>query len=86
VEVVTDVVVVVTTALVVVVVVVVFVVVDFEPQDESSKAATNTRDKLNQTSLCFTLYLQFYLRCRENFIITSSICQEGVEKTSLKGI
>jgi hypothetical protein len=59
VEVVTGVEVVVTTALVVVVVVVVFVVVDLEPQDESSKAATNTRDKLNQTSLFFTLYLHF---------------------------
>ena len=63
VEVVTGVVEVVTTALVVVVVVVVvvFVVVEAEPQDESSTAATNTRDKLNQTSLCFTLYLHFYL-------------------------
>ena len=71
VEVVTDVEVMVTTALVVVVVVVVFLVVDFEPQDESSKAATNTRDKLNQTSLCFTLYLHFYLRCRKHFNITS---------------
>jgi hypothetical protein len=46
---------------VVVVVVVVLVVVEAEPHDESSTAATNTRDKLNQTSLCFTLYLHFYL-------------------------
>jgi UDP-N-acetylmuramyl pentapeptide phosphotransferase/UDP-N-acetylglucosamine-1-phosphate transferase len=60
VEVVTDVEVVVTTA-VVVVVVVAFVVVDAEPQDESSTAATNTRDKLNQISLCFTLYLHFLI-------------------------
>jgi hypothetical protein len=61
-EVVTGFEVVVTTALVVVVVVVVeFVVVELEPQDESNTAATNTRDKLNQTSLCFTLYLHFYL-------------------------
>lgn len=60
VDVVTDVEVVVTTALVVVVVVaVVLAVVEAELQDESSTAATNTRDKLNQRSLCFTLYLHF---------------------------
>jgi hypothetical protein len=35
------------------------VVVEAELQDESSTAAVNTRDKLNQTSLFFTLYLHF---------------------------
>ena len=69
-EVVTDVEAVVTTA-VLVVVGVVLVVVDAELQDESSTAATNTRDKLNQISLRFTLYLHFYLRCRKHFSITS---------------
>jgi hypothetical protein len=58
VEVVTGVEVEVTTAPVVVVVVL-LVVVEAELQDESSTAAVNTRDKLNQTSLFFTLYLHF---------------------------
>jgi len=74
VEVVTGVEVEVTTAPVVVVVVL-LVVVEAELQDESSTAAVNTRDKLNQTSLFFHSLPPFLIYDVAN---TLSLCLQFV--------
>jgi hypothetical protein len=73
------VVVVVVIGIVVVVVVVAFVVVDDLLQDASSIAATNTKDKLTQINLCFTLHLPlFYLENTLSFI--NQFVKQGIEK------
>jgi hypothetical protein len=75
----TALVVVVVIGIVVVVVVVAFVVVDDLLQDASSIAATNTKDKLTQINLCFTLHLPlFYLENTLSFI--NQFVKQGIEK------
>jgi hypothetical protein len=75
----TALVVVVVIGIVVVVVVVAFAVVDDLLQDASSIAATNTKDKLTQINLCFTLHLPlFYLENTLSFI--NQFVKQGIEK------